>query len=363
VFLVVLGATAGLAIGLLIGWVLLPVEYVDTTIADLHVDHQEQYILLVGSAYAADHNLEKAKSRLEQLEAANAKQWIANLADRYIAEGQDEADIQVLVALAHGLGVDTPQMAAYLATPTPIPTYTPLPTPTPEPTDAPTATPTTAPPTETPAPSDTPVPVDTNTPVPPTDTPEPPTDTPKPPTNTPKPQPTNTPRPPAPTNTPKPTNPPAAAWTWNAWLLGPANDANQQCEHGNLMIRATVVDAGNNQIGGVWLHDYYSGQYQLTGNVDSPDWGPGETKFEYGIGGGGKICLAEGQGGACRTDYTRDMPCYNAPPFEDLWAAGYCECCEVGISKDACRQLYDSGAQCMKQPRHYSWHVVFKRSW
>jgi hypothetical protein len=129
-----------------------------------------------------------------------------------------------------------------------------------------------------------------------------------------------------------------------------------------LQIRVTVVNAGGNQIPGVWVYDKYSGQYQVTGNVDSPDWGPGETRFEYGIGGGGSLCIADGQGGGCVSDYTRDMPCYNPPPFEDLWAAGYCDCCEVGITKERCQELYNSGDWCMSW-RHYSWRTVFKRNW
>jgi hypothetical protein len=142
--------------------------------------------------------------------------------------------------------------------------------------------------------------------------------------------------------------------------VGPGEDA-QACEHGNLQIRVTVVDAGGSQMGGIWLYDKYSQQYQVTGNVNSPDFGPGETKFEYGIGGGGSLCVSNGQGGPCVSDFTRDMPCYNAPPFEDMWASGYCECCEVGISRERCQELYNTGAQCMQQPRHYSWRVVFKR--
>jgi len=131
--LMILALTAGLGLGLFLGWVVWPVRYVDTTFANLAVEHQEQYIVLVGAAYARDHDLEKAKARLAQLEAANINVWVANLADTYITEGRAEADIQALVELAHGLGVDTPRMVAYLATPTPPPTDTPeRPTPTPE---------------------------------------------------------------------------------------------------------------------------------------------------------------------------------------------------------------------------------------
>jgi len=354
---VVVGLTVGLGIGLVLGWVVWPVDYYDTDIADLAMAHKEQYIILIGSAYALDHDLEKAQARLEELEAPNYQQWIGQLADQYIAEGRAEGEIRALVELAHAFGVDTPQMLAYLATPTPVPTDTPLPTPTPTATLPPTDTPVVPTPTPVP-PTDTPLPEPTDTPLPePTDTPAPteapPTDTPKP---TSPPKPTKTPAPP--TNTPKP----AAAWTWNAWLVGPGQDG-QGCDYGNLQIRVTVVDANGGQIGGVWVHDKYSQQYQVTGNVNSPEWGPGETKFEYGIGGGGSVCIANGEGGGCASDYTRDMPCYYTPPVEDLYAAGYCECCESGASLERCRQLVNEHKCFQTGAGHYSWRVVFKRSW
>ncbi len=363
--LVILGLAAGVALGLLLGWVVMPVKYVDTSIADLQVDHKEEFILLVGSAYALDHDLEKAQARLDELEAPNVKAWVAELADRYIREGRDEADVRGIVELADGLGVASPQMLAYVATPTPLPTETPVPTPTPVPTDTPLPTDTPVPPTETPTaepPTDTPPPQPTNTPKP-TATSVPPTDTPKPqPTATTKPKPTNTPKPAAPTNTPKPTNPPAAQWTWNAWLVGPGQDS-QGCDYGNLQLRVMVQNANGGQLGGVWVYDKYSQQYQVTGNVDSPDWGSGETKFEYGIGGGGSLCIANGSGGSCISDFTRDLPCYYLPSVEDLYAAGYCECCEAGASLERCRQLVNENKCFQTRAGHFSWRVVFKRNW
>ena len=143
--------------------------------------------------------------------------------------------------------------------------------------------------------------------------------------------------------------------------MGPGQDS-QGCDYGNLQLRVTVLDGNGSQMGGVWVHDRYSQQYQVTGNVDSPDWGPGETKFEYGIGGGGSLCVAEGEGGACVSDYTRDMPAYHIPPVEDLHAAGYCDqCCEPGATLERCRELVDAG-KCMGNG-HYSWRIEFKRSW
>jgi hypothetical protein len=357
--LVILGLMVGIAIGLVLGWIVWPVEFVGSSIADLAPEQKDEYMFLVASAYASDGSLEKAQERLAQMEVPNVNQSLVALIDRYMFEGREEGEIQVLARLADSLGVTNPKMLAYLVTPTPLPTDTPPPTPTPLPSDTPTATP--VPPTDTPVPpTDTPQPTATDTVPVPTNTAVPPTNTPLPPTATPRPQPTNTPRP-QPTNTPKPTNPPAARWTWSARLVGPGEDS-QGCTYGNLQIRVTVVDANGSQLGGVWVYDRYSGQYQLTGNVDSVDWGPGETKFEYGGGGGGSVCIATGQGGACVSEFTRDMPCYNVPPVEDLFAAGYCgQCCEVGATLERCRQLVNEG-KCMGNG-HYSWRVVFTRNW
>ncbi|MGD8397770.1 MAG: hypothetical protein PVG11_02835 [Anaerolineae bacterium] len=359
--LVGLGLLAGVGLGLLLGWVVVPVRYVDTSIADLAPEYRDEYMLLVASGYAVDGDLEKAQARLAELEVPNLNQTLAATLNAWVAEGRDEAEIRLLANLAADLGLNSPEILAYVASPTPRPTDTASPSPTPEPTD--TATPTPLVPTATPVP-----PTDTPTTVPPSDTPPPEptaTDTPPPePTATPAP-PTDTPRPtnpPQPTNTPQPTSPPQPQWTWDARLVGPGEDG-QGCGYGNLQIRVTVVNAGGNQINGVWVHDKYSQQYQVTGNVGSPEWGPGETKFEYGIGGGGSLCIAEGQGGACVSGYTRDMPCYYLPPVEDLYAAGYCNCCEQGASLDRCRQLVDQGTCFPTGAEHFSWRVVFRRNW
>jgi hypothetical protein len=195
--------------------------------------------------------------------------------------------------------------------------------------------------------------------VPATDTPLP-TATPQP--TAVKPKATAKPKPPTPTPTKKAQVP---KWTWTARLVGPGEDA-QTCVGGNLQIRTTVVDAGGNQLGGIWVYDKYSKLYNVTGNVNSPDWGPGETKFEYGYGGGGSLCIAQGEGGPCISDYTRDMTCDFNPSFEDKWAAGYCQCCgaQYANDKEACRALYDAGNGCIAWPRgHYSWRVVFKRNY
>jgi hypothetical protein len=162
----------------------------------------------------------------------------------------------------------------------------------------------------------------------------------------------------APTNTPKPTATPAAKWTWTARLVGPGEDA-QTCTDGLKLIRVTVLDAAGNQLPGVWIHERYTGLYQVSGHKgDDPFWGPGEAEFSQLD--GGQMCIASGEGGACESDLTRNLPCHDPPPLEDLWAAGYCECCEPDITMERCRELFDSGS-CLGIA-HYAWRVEFKRS-
>jgi len=358
---VILGLMLGVGLGLLFSRGIKPPGQSSKAFASLSTSTKEDYIIMVGAAYSRDHNLERAQAQLARLEAPNINQWIASLIDRSLTGEWDEADTRALMELAHGLGVNSPQVLAYMATLTPPPTGTPRPTQTPAPSDTPTSAPTpvpeepTLPPTATPQPTDTPQ--STDTPPSPSDTPIPPTPT-AAPSDTPQPQPTNTSKP-QPTKTPKPTNTPAAKWSWTARLVGPGQEG-QQCADGLKLIRVTVLDAGGDQIPGVWVYEQYSSQYRVSGHKgDDPFWGHGEAEF-VGLD-GGQVCIASGEGGACESDLTRTLPCHDPPPFEDMWAAGYCECCRPGITKEDCQALYDVG-DCLSIS-HYMWRVEFKRSW
>ncbi|MGD8598839.1 MAG: hypothetical protein PVJ26_17600, partial [Anaerolineae bacterium] len=325
-------------------------------IATLDVSAKEHYILLVGTAYTRDGDLERAQTQLAQLDAPNVQQWIVSLADRYIAEGQDPTDIRALVTLAQALDATSPQMSAWLAAaasptpttlpPTPLPTSTTAPTATPVPTTSLSPTESAViPPTGTPLPP----PTATATSIPPTMTPVPPTAA--PPTATARPQPSNTP--------PPPTEPPAPTWTWTARLVGPGQEG-QECDGGGKkLIRVTVLDAADNQIPGVWVYENYTGLYQVTGHkAGDPYWGPGEVEFSALD--GGRVCIATGEGGSCDSDLTRDLPCHDTPPIDDLYAAGYCDCCEAGITKERCQELVESGS-CLGAGWYY-WRVEFQRS-
>ena len=57
----------GIGVGLLYGWVINPVKYVDTTPAKLRTDYQTDYILMVAEAYQAEGDLDLAARRLAVL--------------------------------------------------------------------------------------------------------------------------------------------------------------------------------------------------------------------------------------------------------------------------------------------------------
>ncbi len=98
------GVIVGLLAGLFVGWVLWPVQYTDTDIADLKPAYQDEYILMVGAAYAANGDLEQAQASLARLNDPDPARRVALLAETLIARGADPGDIERLVNLADALG-------------------------------------------------------------------------------------------------------------------------------------------------------------------------------------------------------------------------------------------------------------------
>jgi hypothetical protein len=61
------GLVIGLALGLLFGYRIFPVQFFDITPASLHQDFQEDYLELVGLAYHADNDIGRAYSRISEM--------------------------------------------------------------------------------------------------------------------------------------------------------------------------------------------------------------------------------------------------------------------------------------------------------
>jgi hypothetical protein len=186
---VLLTVAAGIGMGLLVSWVLWPVEYVDVAPHSLMPSHREEYIVLIGMSYAYDRDLGLAQTRLAALgDLTTMGAEVVTLAEKYAVQGGSVKQVRALTELAYALGFRRAALAAYLpdavqtatwtpwpvSTPTftPAPTSTPTPTPTSTPTSTPDASPTllTTPPsdrvTQTPTPRLTGMPTPTRTPRP-----------------------------------------------------------------------------------------------------------------------------------------------------------------------------------------------------
>jgi hypothetical protein len=67
----------GLALGLLYGWLISPVEYVDTSPDTLRADYRLDYVLMVAETYQAEQNLDLAARRLAMLGSESPAEVVA----------------------------------------------------------------------------------------------------------------------------------------------------------------------------------------------------------------------------------------------------------------------------------------------
>ena len=64
----VIAIAVGISLGLFYGWVINPIEYVDTTPGTLKIDYKTDYVLMVAETYQADGDLPAAARRLALLQ-------------------------------------------------------------------------------------------------------------------------------------------------------------------------------------------------------------------------------------------------------------------------------------------------------
>jgi len=98
----------GLALGVVYGWVINPVQYVDTPPSNLRADYKADYTLMVAEIYAADNDLTLASYRLTRLGDLTPLRSV----QQAIITGQQldysEHDISLLAKLAETLQALTP---------------------------------------------------------------------------------------------------------------------------------------------------------------------------------------------------------------------------------------------------------------
>ncbi|MFQ6014997.1 MAG: hypothetical protein ACE5NP_06105 [Anaerolineae bacterium] len=120
----VIGAVAGLIVGLLVGWLLIgwtlwPVTWTETDPVDLRQTHKETYISMVADSYVLDTDLESVRKRLVGFSDEEIGQTIAKLVVQHQAAGKS-AQAQRLQTLATALQLSPEQVATPVATAAPV---------------------------------------------------------------------------------------------------------------------------------------------------------------------------------------------------------------------------------------------------
>ena len=239
------GFVLGLAFGLVYGYLVSPVEYIDSSPSVLNGQDKDRYRALIAQAYLADQNLERARQRLALLKDNAGSQNLAAQAQRLLGTNANDPDAHALALLAAAMA---PQRSLTpTITNTPVLTITPPEVTVPVVSPSSTLSPGQAVQTATPLPSPTP----TITP-----------------TVTLTPAVTFTPR-----NTERPT----------ATLGAPFSlkDKKQVCDATltNALLQVDVVDAAGQGIPGVAIHVTWPGGEDTFYTGLTPENGPGYADF------------------------------------------------------------------------------------
>ena len=108
-FLIVLGI--GFGIGLLYGWLIDPVEYVDTQPQSLRNDYKTDYVLMVAEAYQAERDVSLARERLRFLGETSPTSVIEEAMFFAVQSEYAPADLGLLRDLSDALGTGaTPEV-------------------------------------------------------------------------------------------------------------------------------------------------------------------------------------------------------------------------------------------------------------
>ncbi len=107
-FLVVI--ITGIVLGLLAGWVILPVKYVNTSPDTLAGDFKTDYVLMVAEVYQSEGSLALASQRLALLGKQPAAQLVQQALAYGIGANYSGGDISLLTHLAQAYQAAAPTL-------------------------------------------------------------------------------------------------------------------------------------------------------------------------------------------------------------------------------------------------------------
>ncbi len=99
----------GIALGLIYGWVIQPVEYTDVTPNILREDYRADYVLMVAEAYQSEQNSETAAQRLAILGSEPPAQIVAATLEYAAKTNFSGNEITILQGLLTAMQTYQPQ--------------------------------------------------------------------------------------------------------------------------------------------------------------------------------------------------------------------------------------------------------------
>jgi hypothetical protein len=100
----------GLAAGLYYGWVINPVEYVNTTPDSLRADYKADYVLMVAESYNANGDLNLASQRLALLGDTPPVEVVDNAILFAVKNNYNQADVTLMQRLADTIRTMNPAL-------------------------------------------------------------------------------------------------------------------------------------------------------------------------------------------------------------------------------------------------------------
>ncbi len=105
---------AGLGAGALIGWSVWPITTPPATPAQLRQDWKNEAVWMAAQAYAYDHDLEAALTRLSPLGADDVGALVRDRAEAALDQNWPPLQIAYLARLSAALGTRSPRLEPYL---------------------------------------------------------------------------------------------------------------------------------------------------------------------------------------------------------------------------------------------------------
>jgi hypothetical protein len=93
----------GILAGMYYGWVINPVEYVDTAPDSLRIDYKTDYVLMVAEVYGGEGDLDLAVRRLALLGDTPPTEMVVEAMLYAVENGYGEYDLALMQALADAL--------------------------------------------------------------------------------------------------------------------------------------------------------------------------------------------------------------------------------------------------------------------